>query len=109
MFKLAIHLLLVNDVTLLKQLSCQLWTNFSKVIYSPEYHKQLTFGMFSLFQKTFSCLEDFNLELKTKFSIAMLVLHRTNLMKENNEHYATLDSLSLFKGNDDLNNDLCNE
>ena len=54
-------------------------------------------------------MEDFNLELKTKFSFAMLVLHCTNLMKENNEHYATLDSLSLFKGNDDLNNDLCNE
>ena len=39
----------------------------------------------------------------------MFRLHCTNLMKENNEHYATLDSLSLFKGNDDLNNELCNE
>ena len=67
---------------------------FLKVVrQSAEYHKQLTFEMFLLFQKTFSCLEDFNLELKIKFPIAMLLLHCTKLMKENNDHCTTLDSL----------------
>lgn len=59
--------------------------------------------------KTFNCLEDFNFELKNKFPIVMLVLNCTNLMKENNDHCSTSDSLSHLRGNDDLNNDLCNE
>ena len=47
---------------------------FLKRVRQSEYHKQLIFEMFPLFLKNFSCLEDFNLELKIKFPIAIFAL-----------------------------------